>query len=55
MPGTEEQEGSRIRVIRLEGVTHSDMGEKGPEKQHVLINRHVLDSFGNLRMARSMA
>lgn len=43
LPGTEEQGGSRIRVIRLEGVIHSGMEEKGTEKQHGLISRHVLD------------
>lgn len=43
LPGTEEQERNRIRMIRLEGVIHCDMGEKGTGKQHVLINRHILD------------
>lgn len=43
LPGTEEQERTRIRMIRLEGVIHSGMEGKGTEKQHGLINRHVLD------------
>lgn len=43
LPGKEEQERYRITVVRLEGVTHGDMGENGTEKQHGLINRHILD------------
>lgn len=43
LPGTEEQERNRIRMIRLEGVIHSGMEEQGTEKQHGLINRNVFD------------
>ena len=43
LPGIKEQEEFHMRVVKLEGVTHSGMGGGGTEKQHELVNRFVLE------------
>lgn len=32
-----------MKVVNLDGVTHSNMGENGTEEQHNLINRYVYE------------
>jgi len=41
VPTSEEQKKFRIEVVRLDGVTHSNMGENGSAEQHDLINRYI--------------
>ena len=30
-----------MKVVKLDGVTHSNMGENGTVEQHDLINQHI--------------
>ncbi|KAB4455139.1 alpha/beta hydrolase [Bacteroides thetaiotaomicron] len=41
LPTGQEQEQFRMKVVKLDGVTHSDMGENGTTEQHDLINQHI--------------
>lgn len=41
LPTEQEQEQFHMKVVKLDGVTHSNMGENGTEEQHNLINRFV--------------
>lgn len=41
LPTEQEQEEYRMKVVKLDGITHSNMGEKGTEEQHNLINQHI--------------
>lgn len=41
LPDKQEQEAFRITVVKLDGITHSDMGEKGTIEQHNLINQYI--------------
>ena len=36
-----EQEQFRMKVVKLDGITHSNMGENGTEEQHNLINQYI--------------
>ena len=47
LPTSEEQQKFRIEVVRLDGVTHSNMGENGSAEQHDLINRHIYMFLNN--------
>lgn len=47
LPTSEEQQKFRIEVVRLDGVTHSNMGENGSAEQHDLINRHIYTFLNN--------
>lgn len=47
LPTSEEQQKFRIEVVRLDGVTHSNMGENGSVEQHDLINRHIYMFLNN--------
>ncbi len=37
----QEQELFRMKVVKLDRVTHSNMGENGTAEQHDLINQHI--------------
>ena len=41
LPTGQEQEQFRMKVVKLDGVTHSNMGENGTAEQHDLINQHI--------------
>lgn len=41
LPTGQEQEQFRMKVVKLDGVTHSNMGENGTVEQHDLINQHI--------------
>ncbi len=41
LPTEEEQKIYPVRIVKLESITHSDMGENGTREQHDLINRYV--------------
>lgn len=41
LPAKQEQEEFRMRVVKLNGVTHSNMGENGTKEQHNLINQYI--------------
>lgn len=41
LPTKQEQEEFRMRVVKLNGVTHSNMGENGTKEQHNLINQYI--------------
>lgn len=41
LPTEKEQEQFRLKVVKLDGVTHSNMGENGTEEQHNLINQYI--------------
>ena len=43
LPTEEEQEQFHMKVVKLDGITHSNMGENGTEEQHNLINRYVYE------------
>lgn len=43
LPTEQEQKRYRMTVVRLKGVKHSDMGEKGTDGQHDLINRYIYE------------
>ncbi len=47
LPTSEEQQKFRIEVVRLDGVTHSNMGENGSAEQHDLIKRHIYMFLNN--------
>lgn len=47
LPTSEEQKKFRIEVVRLDGVTHSNMGENGSAEQHDLIKRHIYMFLNN--------
>ena len=47
LPTSEEQQKFRIEVVRLDGVTHSNMGENGSAEQHDLINRYIYMFLNN--------
>ena len=47
LPTSEEQQKFRIEVLRLDGVTHSNMGENGSAEQHDLTNRHIYMFLNN--------
>ena len=47
LPTSEEQQKFRIEVVRLDGVTHSNMGENGSAEQHDLINRDIYMFLNN--------
>lgn len=47
LPTSEEQQKFLIEVVRLNGVTHSNMGENGSAEQHDLINRHIYMFLNN--------
>lgn len=32
-----------MKVVKLDGVTHTNMGENGTKEQHNLINRYVYE------------
>lgn len=44
LPTEQEQKQFRIKVVKLEDITHSNMGERGTEEQHNFINRCVYES-----------
>lgn len=37
----QEQEQFHMKVVKLDGITHSNMGENGTEEQHRLINQSI--------------
>lgn len=41
LPTGQEQEQFRMKVVKLDGVTHSNMGENGTNEQHDLINQRI--------------
>ena len=41
LPDKQEQEKFKITVVEMDGITHSDMREKGTPKQHDLINQTI--------------
>ena len=41
LPTEKEQEQFRMKVVKLDGITHSNMGENGTEEQHNLINQYI--------------
>ena len=41
LPTIPEQEKYKMTVIKLNGITHSNMGENGTEEQHALIRQYV--------------
>ncbi len=41
LPTEEEQLKYPIKVIKLQGITHSNMGENGTAEQHELINKYI--------------
>lgn len=41
LPTEKEQEQFRMKVVKLDGITHSNMGENGTEEQHRLINQSI--------------
>lgn len=41
LPTGQEQEKYHIKVVKLDGITHSNMGENGTEIQHDLINQYI--------------
>lgn len=41
LPTKQEQEKFQMKVVKLEGVTHSDMGENGTKMQHKQINQCI--------------
>ena len=43
LPTEQELQQFHIKIIKLDGVTHSNMGENGTEEQHNLINWHVYE------------
>lgn len=43
LPDKREQELYQITVVKLAGIGHSDMGEKGSEEQHKLINEFIYE------------
>lgn len=43
IPSFNEQKDLHITVKELEGITHSDMGQRGSTQQHDTINRYILD------------
>lgn len=47
LPTSEEQKKFRIEVVRLDGVTHSNIGENGSAEQHDLIKRHIYMFLNN--------
>lgn len=43
LPDKKEQKEFRITVVKLDGITHSNMGENGTNEQHDLINQHIYE------------
>lgn len=43
LPTEQEQKQFRVKVVKLDGVTHSNMGENGTEEQHNLINQYLYE------------
>lgn len=43
LPTEQEQEQFHMKVIKLTGVTHSNMGENGTAEQHNLINQYIYE------------
>lgn len=43
LPTEQEQERYRMKVVKLDGVTHCNMGENGAKEQHNLINQHIYE------------
>lgn len=43
LPTEDEQGKYHIKVIRLNGITHSDMGQNGTKEQHDLINKYIYE------------
>ena len=41
LPTKQEQEQFHMKVVKLDGITHSNMGENGTEEQHRLINQSI--------------
>ncbi len=41
LPTEQEQEKYHIKVVNLDGITHSNMGENGTKVQHDLINQYI--------------
>jgi len=41
LPTEKEREQFRMKVVKLDGITHSNMGENGTEEQHKLINQSI--------------
>ena len=41
LPTIQEQEQFHMKVVKLDGITHSNMGENGTEEQHRLINQSI--------------
>lgn len=41
IPSAEEQSRYGITVIKADGITHSDMGQRGSKEQHELINSYI--------------
>lgn len=43
LPSKKEEKEYQITVVKLEGITHSDMGEHGTKEQHDIINQYLND------------
>jgi len=41
LPTEEEEQKYPIKIIKLQGITHSNMGENGTAQQHDLINKYI--------------
>lgn len=41
LPTVEEQQKYHITIIKLKGITHSDMGHQGSKEQHDIIKQHI--------------
>lgn len=41
VPTTEEQQKHNITVIKLDGITHSDMGSRGTKEQYATITKYI--------------
>lgn len=47
IPSVSEQKEFHITVQQLDGITHSDMGQRGTKEQHDIINRYISDFLKN--------
>lgn len=41
LPNEKEEKEYQITVVKLDGITHSDMGERGTKEQHNTINQYL--------------